>query len=66
MKPINEIRIRLYSLLCLILLPLYKNYYPFGSGLIGIRNIIIICILGLVLGSHMTNLLIALKKWWKE
>lgn len=66
MKPINEIRIRLSALICLILIPLFKDFYPSGSGYIGFENMLCICIIGFYLGCCITNLLIVLKQWWNE
>lgn len=67
MKSITEIRIRLCALTCFILLSLCSDYYPPGSGWTGLsNNEMWLCMLGLVLGCFVTNLLIALKKWWRE
>ena len=66
MKPINEIRIKLIGLSCAIVLPLFSKYYPYGSGLTGLRNMGIVFGLGIVAGYFTTNFLTTFKKWWKE
>lgn len=66
MKPINEIRIRLGSLVCCILIPLLNDYYPYGSGWSGFFMMILVCLIGISVGCFITSLLIAFKKWWKE
>ena len=66
MKPINEIRIRLCSLVCYITLPLFSEYYPSGSGWFGLCMMILACMDGILVGCFITNFLIVFKKWWKE
>ena len=58
MKAINEIRLKLCALLCCILIPLFSDNYPSGSGWTGFCNIILISITGVVLGCFITNFLI--------
>ena len=66
MKPINEIRIKLSGLFCLIFLPLFSECYPSGSGWFGLLMFVLVCGLGAYAGCFITSILIALKKWWKE
>jgi flagellar biosynthesis protein FliR len=66
MKPINEIRLKLCELICCILLPLFADCYPPGSGWFGLCMMILTCLIGIVAGCFVTNFLIAFKKWWKE
>ena len=66
MKPIDEIRMRLCGLVCCIVLPLFNECYPFGSGWFGLFMILLTCIAGIAVGCFITNFLIAFKKWWKE
>ena len=66
MKPINEIRLRLCGLVCYILLPLFSEYYPFGSGWFGFGMMMLTCIAGIAIGCFITNFLIVFKKWWKD
>ena len=66
MKPLTEIRIRLCGICCMILYTIFLDLYPSGSGLGGLFNFLIICLMGFLLGCYITNFLIAFKKWWKE
>lgn len=66
MKSINEIRIRLCGLVCYILLPMFNDYYPSGSGKVGLCSMILVCLAGIAVGCFITNFLIVFKKWWKE
>ena len=66
MKSVNEIRLRLCFLIFYITLWSFLDCCLPGSGWEGLFNLILICMLGLVMGCFMTNLLIVFKKWWKE
>ena len=66
MNALNEIRARLCVLVCFILVPLFNDYYPPGSGWTGIYHVMLVCVTGIVLGCFFTNLLITFKKWWKQ
>ena len=66
MKPLDEIRLRLCTLMCAILVPLFAEYYPLGSGLAGFCTAAFVCAVGVFLGCGTTSFLIAFKKWWQQ
>ena len=64
MKPLNEIRFWLCVCSIIVLIGTQGNSLP--SGWEGAVCFVILIASGIWLGVHLTDLLVAFKKWWRE
>ena len=64
MKPLNEIRFWLCAASFIVLLKTDGKFIP--TGWWGLGCLVILIGVAIWAGFHLTDLLIAFKKWWRE